>query len=84
MVGSKYPKGTPIECYRKILKVIVSLNSSIDPSVIDTQFNVVDRLINNFDKLYSGTIEIEKIKGFLEVSRELKYKQIKEEYNERH
>ena len=40
MVESRYPKGTPMECYKKILRVIVSLDSSNDPSVIDTQFNV--------------------------------------------
>ena len=48
IVENKYPKGTPMESYKKILRVIVSLDSSIDPSVINTQFNVVDILIDRF------------------------------------
>lgn len=79
MVELKYPKGTPIECYKKILKVILSLDSSIDPNVIDTQFNVIDILIDRFDRMYSDTIEIDKVKGFLQVSRDLRYKQITKE-----
>ena len=79
MVESRYPKGTPMECYKKILRTIVSIHPSNDPSVIDTQFNVVSILIDRFDKLYSGTIEIDKVKGFLEVSKDLRYKQIMKE-----
>jgi len=79
MVESRYPKGTPMECYKKILRVIVSLDSSNDPSVIDTQFNVVNTLIDRFDRMYSDTIEIDKIKGFLKVSKDLRYKQIMKE-----
>ena len=79
MVESKYPKGTPMECYKKILRVIVSLDSSNNPSVIDTQFNVVNTLIDRFDRMYSDTIEIDKIKGFLKVSKDLRYKQIMKE-----
>ena len=82
MVESRYPKGTPMECYKKILRTIVSIHPSNDPNVIDTQFNVVNILIDRFDKLYSGTIEVEKIKGFLEVSRDLKRKQILKEIEE--
>ncbi len=84
MVEVKYPKGTPIECYKKILKTILSITPNIDPSVIDTQFSTIDRLIDRFDRLFSDQIEIEKIKGFLVISKDLRYKQIKKEYNERH
>ncbi len=84
MVEVKYPKGTPIECYKKILKVILSITPNIDPSVVNTQFNVIERLIDRFDRMYSDQIEIEKIKGFLIISKDLRYKQIKKEYNERH
>ena len=83
MVESRYPKGTPMECYKKILKVIVSIHPSNDPSVIVSQFNVVSILIDRFDKLYSGTIEIDKVKGFLEVSKDLRYKQIMKEIQDR-
>mgnify|MGYP006932669123 FL=1 len=79
MVESRYPKGTPMECYKKILRVIVSIHPSNDPNVIDTQFNVVNILIDRFDKLYSDTIEISKIRGFLKVSKDLRYKQIMKE-----
>ena len=82
MVESRYPKGTPMECYKKILRVIVSLDSSNDPSVINTQFNVVNTLIDRFDRMYSDTIEIDKIKGFLKVSKDLRYKQIMKEIRE--
>ena len=84
MVELKYTKGTPIECYKKILKVILSLDSSIDPSVIDTQFNSVDILIDRFDRMYSDTMEIDRIKGFLVISKDLRYKQIIKEIGERH
>ena len=84
MVELKYPKGTPIECYKKILKVILSIHSNIDPSVVDIQFNTVDRLISTFDRLFSDQIEIDRIKGFLVISKDLRYRQIKKEYNERH
>lgn len=82
ILESKYPKGTPMESYKKILKVIVSLDSSGDPSVIDSQFNVVDILIQRFDKMYSDSIEVDRIKGFLKVSRDLKRKQILKEIEE--
>ena len=84
MVEIKYPKGTPIECYKKILKTILSIHPNIDPSIVDIQFSTIDRLINNFDRLYSDQIELDKIKGFLVISKDLRYKQIKKEYNERH
>ena len=83
MVETKYPKGTPMECYKKILRTIVSIHPSNDPSVINTQFNVVDILIERFDKMYSDTIEIDKVKGFLKVSRDLRYKQIMKEIRDR-
>ena len=83
MVETKYPKGTPMECYRKILRVIVSIHSSNDPSIISSHFNVVDRLIERFDKMYSNTIELDKIKGFLEVSKDLRKKQIMKEIQDR-
>ena len=83
MVETKYTKATPMECYRKILRVIMSINPNIDPSVINTQFNVVDRLIERFDKMYSNTIELDKIKGFLNVSKDLRYKQIMKEIQDR-
>jgi len=79
MVENRYPKGTPMECYRKILRVIMSLDSSNDPSIISSHFNVVDILIKRFDKLYSDTIELDKVRGFLEVSKDLRYKQIMKE-----
>ena len=82
MVENRYPKGTPMECYRKILRVIMSINPNIDPNVINTQFNVVDKLIHRFDRMYSDTIELDKIKGFLEVSKDLRYKQIMKEIRE--
>lgn len=68
-----------MECYKKILKIIVSLNSSNDPSIISSHFNVVDILIERFDKMYSDNIETDKIKGFLKVSKDLRYKQIMKE-----
>jgi len=84
IIESKYPKGTPMESYKKILRVIVSLDSNIDPSVIDTQFNVIDNLIDNFDRMYSDTIEISKVVGFMRISKDLRYKQIVKEIDERH
>jgi hypothetical protein len=83
MVETKYTKATPMECYRKILRVIVSISSSNDPNVITSQFNVVDRLIDRFDKMYSNTIELDKIKGFLNVSKDLRKKQILKEIQDR-
>lgn len=84
IVEGKYPKGTPMESYKKILKVIVSLDSSIDPSVVDSQFNVIDNLIDNFDRMYSDTMEVSKVIGFMKISRDLRYKQIVKEIDERH
>ncbi len=83
MVESKYPKGTPMECYKKILRVIVSIHPSNDPSIVVSQFNVVSILIDRFDRMYSNTIEIDKIKGFLNVSKDLRYKQILKEIQDR-
>ncbi len=83
MVETKYPKGTPMECYKKILRVIVSIHPNIDPSVIISQFNVVDILIDRFDRMYSNTIELDKIKGFLNVSKDLRKKQILKEIQDR-
>ena len=84
IVESKYPKGTPMESYKKILKVIVSITPNVNPSVIDTQFNVVDILIDRFNKLYSDTIEVSKVIGFMRISKDLRYKQIVKEIDERH
>ena len=84
IVESKYPKGTPMESYKKILKVIVSITPNVNPSVIDTQFNVVDILIDRFDRMYSDILEVSKVVGFMRISKDLRYKQIVKEIDERH
>ena len=84
IVESKYPKGTPMESYKKILKVIVSIHPNVNPSVIDNQFTSVDRLIDRFNKLYSDILEVDKLIGFMRISKDLRYKQIVKEIDERH
>ena len=84
IVESKYPKGTPMESYKKILRVIVSITPNVNLSVIDNQFSSVDRLIDRFDKLYSDILEVDKLIGFLRVSKHLRYKQVTKEIDERH
>ena len=78
IVESKYPKGTPMESYKKILRVIVSITPNVNLSVIDNQFTSVDRLIDRFNKLYSDTMEVSRVIGFMKISRDLRYKQITE------
>lgn len=84
IVESKYPKGTPMESYKKILRVIVSITPNVNLSVIDNQFTSVDRLIDRFNKLYSDILEVDKLIGFLRVSKHLRYKQVTKEIDERH
>ena len=84
IVESKYPKGTPMESYKKILRVIVSITPNVNLSVIDNQFSSVDRLIDRFNKLYSDILEVDKLIGFLRVSKHLRYKQVTKEIDERH
>jgi len=84
IVESRYPKGTPMESYKKILKVIVSIHPNENPSVIDNQFISVDRLIDRFNKLYSDILEVDKLIGFMRISKDLRYKQIVKEIDERH
>ena len=84
IVESKYPKGTPMESYKKILRVIVSITPNVNLSVIDNQFTSVDRLIDRFNKLYSDILEVDKLIGFLRTSKNLRYRQLTKEIDERH